>query len=147
MGRWKELKGNQYGHLYVLEDFHGKGNLHYCKCICDCENHTIKNVRACHLLSGAIDNCGCVTRERLKKSSTHHGMKFTRFYMTWQTFRRRCQANNTRKNHYITINDEVKTLTQWIEFYDIAPSTVKNYIRKGYSDIDAINMARKVRRS
>lgn len=42
MGRWKELKGNQYGHLYVLEDFHDKGNLHYCKCICDCENHTIK---------------------------------------------------------------------------------------------------------
>ena len=218
MGRWKELKGNQYGHLYVLEDFHDKGNLHYCKCICDCENHTIKNVRACHLLSGAIDNCGCVTKERMKKSSTHHGMKFTRFYMIWQTFRRRCedknfmgynnyggrgityqeswkkfenfrddmyesylkhceeygekdttldridvngnyckencrwttrkiQANNTRKNHYITINGEVKTLTQWVEFYGIALSTVKNYIRKGYSDIDAINMSRKVRRN
>lgn len=95
MGRWKELKGNQYGHLYVLEDFHGKGNLHYCKCICDCENHTIKNVRACHLLAGAIDNCGCVTKERLKKSSTHHGMKFTRFYMTWQNMKDRCHNKNS----------------------------------------------------
>lgn len=62
----------------------------------------------------------------------------------WAT--RKIQANNTRKNHYITINGEVKTLTQWVEFYSIAPSTVKNYIKKGYSDIDAINMARKVRR-
>lgn len=63
----------------------------------------------------------------------------------WAT--RKIQANNTRKNHYITINGEVKTLTQWVEFYGIALSTVKNYIRKGYSDIDAINMSRKVRRN
>ena len=35
------------------------------------------------------------------------------------------QNNNTRRNRNITLNGETKTLQQWIEFYDMKSSTVR----------------------
>lgn len=35
------------------------------------------------------------------------------------------QNNNTRRNRNITLNGETKTLQQWIEFYNLKSSTVK----------------------
>lgn len=40
----------------------------------------------------------------------------------WATYKE--QANNTRKNHYITYNGETKTLTQWAEYLNIKPKTL-----------------------
>ena len=40
------------------------------------------------------------------------------------------QANNKKNDHYITINNETKTLTQWCEQYNIKYDTVYNRINK-----------------
>jgi len=48
------------------------------------------------------------------------------------------QARNTRKNHNITINNETKTLTEWIHIYKICQSTFFNRKKKGFSDIEAL---------
>jgi hypothetical protein len=40
----------------------------------------------------------------------------------WATYKE--QANNTRKNHYITYNGETKTLTQWAEYLGIKHKTL-----------------------
>ena len=51
----------------------------------------------------------------------------------WTTMK--VQANNTSRNHYITINNETKTMKQWCEFYDIVKySTVKNRIDRFHWD-------------
>ena len=99
IGKWKELKGQQFGKLTVLYDFrkeYAKGKyVHYCHCICDCENKTEKDVRACYLLAGSISDCGCMRSEHGRKASTHHGMKFTRIYDIWQDIKGRCNRPST----------------------------------------------------
>ena len=42
------------------------------------------------------------------------------------------QTNNRRNNHYITLNNETKTLMQWCEFYKMDYDLVKNRINKLY---------------
>ena len=42
------------------------------------------------------------------------------------------QTNNKRNNHYITLNNETKTLMQWCEFYKMDYYLVKNRINNLY---------------
>lgn len=51
----EDLTGQIFGKWKVLE-FAGKASW---KCECQCENHTIKNVRAYSLKSGDSKSCGC----------------------------------------------------------------------------------------
>ena len=44
----------------------------------------------------------------------------------WQTYKE--QANNTRRNHFITFNNETHTLTQWAEKIGMKRSTLSNRI-------------------
>lgn len=51
----------------------------------------------------------------------------------------RCvQNNNTRRNHFVEINGERKTISQWAREYGIQPDAVYCRIRRGWSEIDAI---------
>lgn len=54
----------------------------------------------------------------------------------WTT--RLVQANNTRVNRYITINNETKSLSEWCRFYNISCSAIYNRIKKGMNLIDAL---------
>lgn len=51
---------------------------------------------------------------------------------------RKTQQNNRRNNHYITINNETKTLQEWGESTGIKPNTINCRIRKGWSCENAI---------
>ena len=49
------------------------------------------------------------------------------------------QANNTRKNNYITINNETKTLAEWCKYFNINYGTVSKRIHKyGWSEEEAL---------
>lgn len=50
----------------------------------------------------------------------------------WAT--KREQANNTRKNHKITLNGVTKNLCEWERIYNIQPALYHYYHRKGYTD-------------
>lgn len=91
--QWKPLKGMVFGKLTVLEDIRDK--YHMCKCECSCPEHTIKIIRACHLMSGATVDCGCGEQERRAKGSTYHGMRHTRFYNIWIKMKDRCYNPNS----------------------------------------------------
>ena len=69
--------------------------MHYCHCICDCENKTEKDIRACHLLAGSIPDCGCMKHERCHTASTTHGMRDTKIYSIWGALKKRCTDKNT----------------------------------------------------
>ena len=48
------------------------------------------------------------------------------------------QNNNRRNNHLITINNETKTLTEWINRYNISISAYYYRKQKGMSDLAAL---------
>ena len=51
---------------------------------------------------------------------------------------RRIQANNTRCNKLITINNKTDTLANWIRFYKISYSSYYKRIKKGLSEQEAL---------
>lgn len=53
----------------------------------------------------------------------------------WAT--RKKQNNNRRNNHYIEMNGETKTLTEWSEIYNINTITAYSRLKKGWSVEDA----------
>ena len=100
--------------------------MHYCHCVCDCEDKTEKDIRACHLLSGAISDCGCMFIEHHRVASTHHGMNFTRIHGIWSNMKNRC--NNISSTEYKNyggrgiIYDE-----RWEEFENFYEDMGKSY--------------------
>jgi len=48
------------------------------------------------------------------------------------------QANNTRKTIYMEIDGQTKPLTEWAEIFNIKSATVRNRLRKGWADRDAL---------
>lgn len=63
------LIGKQFGLLKVI-DFEGynKNKQILYKCECQCENKTIIYTTYSKLISGKKDNCGCKTKEKIRKS-------------------------------------------------------------------------------
>jgi hypothetical protein len=54
----------------------------------------------------------------------------------WVTMK--VQENNKRNNHSITINGEIKTVTEWANIYGIKRNTVYERIRRGMDEITAL---------
>lgn len=50
------------------------------------------------------------------------------------------QMNNTRRNHYVEINGETRSLSDWARLYKIDIGTVWSRLARGWSDIDAITI-------
>lgn len=48
------------------------------------------------------------------------------------------QMNNTRHNRYVTINGENRSLTEWAEIKGICIGTIRDRLKRGWSEIDAI---------
>ena len=69
MSKMKNLVGQHFGRLHVLELSHKryKGNAVW-KCQCSC-NNTILEVRSCSLLSGNTKSCGCLQIERAQQEN------------------------------------------------------------------------------
>lgn len=56
----------------------------------------------------------------------------------WTTFK--VQANNTSRNHYITIDGITHTLSEWVDIYDTKYQLVKDRIYSGWNPKDALSM-------
>lgn len=59
----KNLKGCKFGRWTVIEY---SGNSKW-KCICNCDKHTIKDIRTYNLTSGHSKSCGCLQKEFIKQ--------------------------------------------------------------------------------
>ena len=62
MGRNQSKLGKEYGLLTVIEDL--GGGIVTCRCLCG----NTKRVAKCHVVSGKIDNCGCLKNTRRQKT-------------------------------------------------------------------------------
>ena len=88
MTRRKDLTGQRFGRLLVLEYTHSNKNLaSYWKCACACGNTPV--VRGSSLSAGVIRSCGCYSAEQSAKRRTTHGGDGTQAYSSWRHRRAR----------------------------------------------------------
>lgn len=119
MGNFRNLTGQIFGKLKVLNYFHKNGRI-YWRCKCDCGN--ITNVRGDRLLDGNTKSCGCLQKEVVRKLNTIHNDSHTRLYDIWTDMKQRCyNQHNKRYKDYgargIAVCDEWKndysTFKEW----------------------------------
>ncbi len=122
----KDLTGQRFGRLTVIEFVPTDKKSSYWKCKCDCGSLT--TVRADALLESKTLSCGCIKKEQGRKNLTKHHSHLQsgkRIYHEWQNIKARC-LNTNNKSYYryggrgITICDEWKDDFQ--AFYDWAMS-------------------------
>lgn len=78
------LTGMTFGRLKVRE--HCSDNHEFV--ICECECGTVKRVRACNLISGSVNSCGCIRRERMQeiaKTAGHNIMEISSMNKKYHT--------------------------------------------------------------
>ena len=57
------------------------------------------------------------------------------------------QMRNTTRNKYLTINGEIKTVSEWCEIYDINQHTYYGRLREGWDPIEALRVPSKGKRN
>lgn len=138
MWKIKNLIGQRFGRLTVIEFAGTKNSKAYWKCRCDCGNICV--VRSSHLKDGSTQSCGCLASEVTITRSTIHGMSYNKTYTTWQRMKQRCfYKKSIGYSGYggrgITVCDEWRDNFQ--TFYDYV-SKLEHFGEEGYS-LDRIN--------
>ncbi len=94
--RSQDIIGKQFGRL-VVESFAGKDNKNYRLAWCRCHEGNRVKVRIAHLLSGAVQSCSCLQKEKametlavLHKQQIKHGLSGTLTGTTWLCMMQRC---------------------------------------------------------
>lgn len=111
---FRDLIGHVFGRLTVI----GRDQTScYMTWICQCVCGNIKSIRACHLVTGGAESCGCIRKELLVAKNTTHGQSRTAEYNTWLMMKNRCMNPNT-----IQYNDYggrgIKICDRWINSFE-----------------------------
>lgn len=143
MGRKiKNIEGLKVGRLTVLSEYKRENGLTFWKCICNCENKSIKFIQYSNLISGKTTSCGCYQEEL--NHEVKHGLSRTRLFRIWKGILKRCyDENNYAYSNYggrgIRVCDEWLIETDYEGLYNFYNWAMEN----GYSDeltIDRINV-------
>lgn len=139
--RFQDITGNRYGSLTIeaRAENGSDGAVRYF-CRCDCGGSI--TVRAKHLKSGAVDNCGCLRTPRAMQTrienGTGHGGNGTRLYRIWSGMKQRCY--NPRRSRYPDYGGRGITICQ--EWKNDFSEFQRWALSNGYADnlsIDRIN--------
>lgn len=119
MAKVRNLTGQRFGNLEVLEFVGVINHRAVFKCKCDCGN--IKTVQGQLLLNGHTKSCGCISKE--KPNARKHGLTNTKIYGVWCGIKCRCLNEKSHEYQYyggrgITICQEWQNDFQ--AFYDWA---------------------------
>lgn len=94
----EDITGKRFGRLTVIcFDHNDHHHNSYWLCECDCGNRTV--VTRGGLTSGNTTSCGCYNRERVRESTTTHGLSRTPLYKVWRDIRTRCENENNSAYH------------------------------------------------
>lgn len=84
----KDLTGQKFGRLMVLQRAETTNKRTKWLCLCNCGKEVI--VEAYNLTKGHTQSCGCLQREAASKANSKHGMHGTRLYRIWNCMHNRC---------------------------------------------------------
>lgn len=132
MGKLKNLLGQKFGRLTVIElaEKGRHGHPRRWKCSCECGAEVIVNSNS--LLQGKTTSCGCRRKEGLHVT---HGMKGTKIYNVWIGIKKRC--GNPRCKDYKHYGGRGITLYKpwadsFIAFYEYV-SQLEHFGEEGYT--------------
>ena len=114
MGKLKDLTGQKFGRLTVIEKSPTKQGNHICwVCRCDC-GKIVPLVCGDNLKKGDIKSCGCLRKEERARKNFKHGLTKTRTHRIWCGMVNRCfiTGNKSYKDYGgrgITVCDEWKS--------------------------------------
>lgn len=142
MGKLKDLTGQRFGRLVVMERAEsyiqpsGQKKTQW-RCKCDCGNEII--TVGYNLTRGLTTSCGCVRTERLIKMNKTHGKSNHILFSKWEHMKDRCcNPNDKRYKNYG--GRGIKICDEWLNSFE---SFYKWSIENGYEDgltIDRINV-------
>lgn len=121
----KDLTGQRFTKLSVIQYDHKGTHNHYYKCLCDCGKETI--ARADHLRNGGVKSCGCYLFEN--KANLKHGLNKHLLYHIWVKMRQRCNDANSAAYKYYGAQG-VKVDSRWDNFQDFHDWALSNNWRK-----------------
>lgn len=135
--RFKDLTGQKFGRLTVLEFAYRKGKHYHWLCKCDCGNTVI--IRKDSLTKkNFTQSCGCLAIEKSKQRFTQHGLYGTRLFYIYNNMKQRC--SNPNDEMYIHYGSRGITICQeWNNFKSFSNWAMNN----GYQDnltIDRIDV-------
>ena len=119
---FKDLTGQMFGKLKVIERAENKGHQTYWLCECQCINKIQKVVRASHLKSGRIQSCGCLYKERSRSKVPPNIFEFKDDYKIGYT--------DTGQEFYYDIND-AQSVESHSWYFDKDGYVVTRINRKG----------------
>lgn len=128
MGEFKDLTGQRFGRLTVIEKAKNIGEYTTWKCKCDCGNMLI--TRGNSLKSGRTKSCGCYNHEvRInQKIFLTHGMSKTRQFVIWYHILERC--HNVKDKEYKNYGGRgITVCNKWLTFEGFWED-----MQEGYSD-------------
>jgi hypothetical protein len=120
-GRDKNLPGDKYGRLTLVEEVAGQAGKSVNRkwlCQCDCSATTTSPmIRS--LRSGSTTSCGCVHKATVSKMmmeyGTKHGLHGTPAYRSWKAMKARCA--NQKQPGYKNYGDRgIGICSRWAEF-------------------------------
>jgi hypothetical protein len=94
----KDIKGQRFGKLSVIE-YAGK-NRTSAQWLCECDCGNICIVVGNKLRSGHTKSCSCGQKEAASIGNFIHGMKDTSEYGSWQAMKERCYNPNSASYQY-----------------------------------------------
>lgn len=124
MSKIKDLTGQKFALLTVLNKAESVNGKAYWNCVCECGNKT--TVSGTNLRSGSVKSCGCLKH---KTKKTHH-LSNTRLYRIWNAIIQRC--NN--KNHWAYKYYGAKGITVCKEWESDFTIFYKWAVSNGYSE-------------
>lgn len=136
--REKDLIGAKIGRLLVIEESKERTKCNKKRFLCRCDCGNLKTIQSNHLLVGATNSCGCLSKEAV----TTHGRSKDKIYSVWEGIKGRC-LNKNNKYYWNYGGRGIGVCDEWLEFEnfykDMGEIPVKNYEidridnNKGYS--------------
>lgn len=99
MSKILDITDQRYGMLVAISRTEQRSGTSYkwlCHCDCGGQSHVATN----NLRTGHTDNCGCLTKDRKRESSTIHGMSKSSEYQCWQNMKSRCLDEKDKQFPY-----------------------------------------------
>ncbi|MDA3732451.1 hypothetical protein PBV87_13240 [Niameybacter massiliensis] len=122
----KDLTGEKYGRLQVIDVDYQKGGYTYYRCQCECGRR--KTVRGTSLKAGAVKSCGCL-QIKAGRNRKKHGLCKHPLYSVWSAMKSRCED----KSNIYYGGRGIKVADEWLEFEYFYHWCMRNGYKQGLS--------------